>query len=223
MSNPVVQMITRQLKAVLWLILIIFTITFTVIVFNKSDNADIIKDSIHMSATKKNELPKEVRKDDKSETSEVSGPDANTSNTPDSSPNPNPKLDSSFSELVDKVLKSDEDLEVLVELGMIDEFRAYFNIKQLKKFNLSVEMEKAVAEELKRICREISSSDRKSRKWLKNEYKKTIEEKKKQFEAECRKEPNKKATLKGKRVKISENSNELRFYELNSGTKEFFN
>ena len=123
-------------------------------------------------------------------------------------------------ELVTKVLESDENLQILVSLGMKAEFNDYFNVSQLKKFDMSSEMEKEVAAELKRICVEISRSERKMKKLAKEESKKTIAEKKEKFKEEYGKGGcfKRKTT---KKVRIQDNLNEVRFYNQDRATDTF--
>lgn len=228
-------MVTRPFKAVILIVLILSAVLVTISVYSKNENAkeaDIINHSVceGKSTTENRGI---IRSDaGKEETVPAIPPSTSTpikptpsssgSSGPSTSPNLNtPNLGSILGELVDKVLKSDENLEILVTEGMKEELDDYFDTKQLKSFNLSSEMEKAVAAEIKRICAETARSDRKTRKFLKKEYKKTIEEKKKKFKEDCEKGAMGKVK-KMKKVKISEKSNELRLFESDSATNEFF-
>jgi hypothetical protein len=137
---------------------------------------------------------------------------SSSSSSPDDSSSPGGSSKNLYN-IIDKVFEDDEDLEILVTLGMKKELDEYFKLKQFSKYNLSREMEKAVIKELKRLCKEIASSDKKTRKYMKKEYKNTVEDKKKQFKEEYEKEPENRTSLKGKRLKFREDLNEIKLYE----------
>lgn len=203
-------MITRSSKAILLIILLLSFVLVTISVYSYNENPkeDAVLDYKTTSDTsKKVPVPPSTStpiEPTASSSIGSSGPSSSSGSSTSSKPN----IGSRLGELVDKILKSDENLDILVSAGMKKELDEYFKEKQqLKSFNLSSEMEKAVEAEIKRICVETARSNLKTRRTLKKEYKKTIEEKKKKFKEECDKGPLGKGK-KMKKVKIKEKSNE---------------
>lgn len=231
-------MITRPLKSLLLLLLIISTITITISVYSKLQNVREVNDMTQAAKPRSCEGSNDSnsKRNDFSKSEEGSGggekvslvalrsddepiiPDSNnsggssSSSSPDDSNSPGGSSKNLYN-IIDKVFEDDEDLEILVTLGMKKELDEYFKLKQFSKYNLSREMEKAVIKELKRLCKEIASSDKKTRKYMKKEYKNTVEDKKKQFKEEYEKEPENRTSLKGKRLKFREDLNEIKLYE----------
>jgi hypothetical protein len=231
-------MITSPLKSLLLLLLIISTITITISVYSKLQNVREVNDMTQAAKPRSCEGSNDSnsKRNDFSKSEEGSGggekvslvalrsddepiiPDSNnsggssSSSSPDDSNSPGGSSKNLYN-IIDKVFEDDEDLEILVTLGMKKELDEYFKLKQFSKYNLSREMEKAVIKELKRLCKEIASSDKKTRKYMKKEYKNTVEDKKKQFKEEYEKEPENRTSLKGKRLKFREDLNEIKLYE----------
>lgn len=209
-------MITRPSKAVLLIVLMLSSVLVTITVYSYNENAKeaaVMNYNVCESKTTSDTSKEGAVPPVPPSTGKPIEPTNSPSSSSGLSTSPKPNIGSVLGELIDKVLKSDENLEILVSEGMKEELDEYFNAKhQLKSFNLSSEMEKAVEAEIKRICVETARSDRKNRKFLKKEYKKTIEEKKKKFKEECEKGPLGKGK-KMKKVKINEKSNEVRIFK----------
>lgn len=212
-------MTPKLYKVILLILLLIFSVAVTLNFFTISNGEGVNK--IDSVSSRKNKPSVEMHEHDSgSNGCETPVSASSSASSPSSGDGGGPKKSLSGTEIgnvVNKVLKSDEDLNILVTEGMVTEFDKYFNVSKLKPYNLSPEMEEAVAAQLRKLCVGMKTADDKCKADARKQYKKTVGELKKKFHEEYGKEPEKKKkNPKKKSVRIDESVNETKRFKRNS-------